>query len=95
MPRQVAIVAALTLAASPAHRLTAQLAVDVSAGARYTSTLVHDSIVAPFDVRLALAPTVAVTVGTPLERGWAAPVTFDFSTSELQRHANGSSPPAG
>lgn len=72
--------------------LTSQLAVEVSAGARYTTPLVHDSIVTPFHVRPALAPAVAVTLAAPLEHGYAAQVTLDFSTSELQRHeADGSS----
>jgi hypothetical protein len=70
---------------------TAQLVVEVSAGARYSTALVHDSIVRAFNVRPALAPTVAVTLRTPLERGWAALVTLDFSTSELQRHDAGGS----
>jgi hypothetical protein len=71
--------------------LTGQLAVEVSAGARYGSALVHDSIVTPFDVRPALAPAVAVAVTTRFERGWAAQVTLDFSTSELRRYdADGS-----
>jgi hypothetical protein len=73
-------------------QLTGQLAVEVSAGARYTTAVVHDSIVTPFDVRPALAPAVAVTLAAPLEHGYAAQVTFDFSTSELQRQeADGSS----
>jgi hypothetical protein len=92
MPRRVAapivapLLAACALAGSPPRRLPGQLALEISAGVRYTSTLVHDSIVRGFDVRPALAPTVAVTVATPLERGWAAQVTLDFSTSELTRH---------
>jgi len=72
-------------------RLNGQAAVAVSAGVRYSSVLVRDSIVAPFDVRPTLAPTVAVTLGTPLERGWAAQVTLDFSTGELRRHEAGGS----
>jgi hypothetical protein len=88
----ILLVFILALDAVAPPRLTGQLVVEVSAGARYSTALVHDSIVTPFDVRPALAPTVAVTVATPLERGWAAQVTLDFSTSELMRHdADGSS----
>jgi hypothetical protein len=72
-------------------RLAAQVAVAVSAGARYSTALVHDSIVTPFDVRPALAPTVAVTLATPFERGWAAQATIDFSTSDIRRHDPGGS----
>jgi hypothetical protein len=86
MPRQVAIVAALTLAGYPANRLSAQVALEISAGARYSTPLVHDSIVRPFSVRPALAPAVAVALGTPFQRGWAARVTVDVSTSEMRRH---------
>jgi hypothetical protein len=72
--------------------VSGQLVVEVSAGARYGTPLVRDSIVTGFSVRPALAPAVAVRVATPLERGWAAQVTLDFSTSALRRHdADGSS----
>ena len=73
-----------------------QLVVEVSAGARYSTALVRDSIVTPLEVRPALAPAVALTLATPLEHGWGAHVTFDFSTSEMQRHdADGSSAALG
>jgi hypothetical protein len=69
-----------------AGALPAQLAVSAALGARYTSTLVHDSIVTPFDVRPALAPALAVTAATPVGEPWTAQVTLDFSTSTLERH---------
>jgi len=73
-------------------RLTAQVTVGFQAGARYTSALVHDSIVAPFDVRPGLGPAVAVAVATSPERPWATAVTLDFSTGQLvRRDADGSS----
>jgi hypothetical protein len=88
----ILLVFILTLDVVAPPQSTAQLVVEVSAGARYSTALVRDSIVTPFDVRPALAPTVAVTVATPLERGWGAQVTLDFSTSQLMRHdADGSS----
>jgi len=67
-------------------RLAAQMEVHLAAGARYTSTMVTDRIVAPFDVRPALAPTLAVTV---LERNrgpWAPTLTLDLSWSDIERH---------
>jgi len=74
------------------RRLTGQVAVEVAAGARYSTALVRDSIVTRFDVGPALAPMVAVTLATSLERGWGAQATLDFSTSGLRRHhADGSS----
>jgi hypothetical protein len=63
--------------------------VDVSAGARYSTALVRDSIVTPFDLHPALAPAVALTLTLPFERGWAAQVTLDFSTGAVRRHDAG------
>ena len=86
------MVVMLALGVFPARRLTGQIMVEVSAGARYSTPLVRDSIVTPFDAGPALAPAVAVTVATPLKRGWAAQISLDFSTSDLWRHnADGSS----
>lgn len=82
----VSVLAGL-LAVVPAFRhLAAQVSLHFSAGARYTSALVHDSIVTPFDVRPAIAPALAVTAATPLAGGWAAQATLDFSPSTLRRH---------
>lgn len=67
-------------------RVTAQVAVQLSAGARYSGTLVHDSIVTPFDVRPALAPTLGFALQLPPHRGWAAGVAFDISRSQLRRY---------
>jgi len=85
------LVVILALGVFAPSQVTGQLAVEISAGVRYSSALVRDSIVTPLDVRPAPAPAVAVTLATPLERGWAAQVTLDFSTSQLRRHdADGS-----
>ena len=85
-------VCAALLLAPLTSRLTAQVAVGFQAGVRYSSALVHDSIVAPFDVRPGLGPAVAVTVATSPERRWATAVTLDFSTGQLvRRDADGSS----
>ena len=68
--------------------LTAQIAIGVSAGARYTTTLVSDSIVTNFSVRPAIAPTVAVTIGTPIDTTgkWTVAAIFDWSHSDMIRH---------
>jgi hypothetical protein len=68
--------------------LPAQLALEVSAGARYTTPLVRDAIVTPFDVRPALAPALAVSITTPLKRGWGAVAVLDASTSDLTRRSD-------
>jgi hypothetical protein len=58
----------------------------VSAGPRYTSTLVHDSIVRPFDIRPGTSPALALTVEFPQARGWTAGVRLDVSWSQLRRY---------
>jgi hypothetical protein len=88
----ILLVVVLVIDVFAPRRLTGQVTVEVAAGARYSTALVRDSIVTRFDVGPALAPTVAVTLATPLERGWGAQATLDFSTSGLRRHdADGSS----
>lgn len=66
--------------------LRAQLSLQPSLGLRYTSAMVRDAIVTPLTVRPALAPTLAVTVTTPLQRGWGGQATLDVATSMLERH---------
>ena len=83
---RAARLALVLVTAVAASRLEAQITVGVQAGVRYSSTLVHDSIVTPFDVRLALAPVAAITVAGPRERSWTPTVTLDFSMSNLERH---------
>jgi len=68
------------------RRLSAQVSLQLSLGARYTSTMVHDSIVTPFDVRPAIAPVLAVSATTPLNDPWSAVATLDVSWSRLERH---------
>jgi len=83
------------LAAGPPALLTAQVSIQPSIGLRYTTTIVHDSIVAPFDLRPALAPALAVTATSRTAGPWAAQATFDFSTSTLQRHDPGATADLG
>ncbi len=56
----VACLGWVLLTAGPPDRLTAQASFSASLGARYTTTLVHDSIVAPFDVRIGLSPAAGL-----------------------------------
>lgn len=79
---------ALLLIAIPI-RLPAQVSFTLSAGARYSTVLVHDQIVAPFAVRPALAPAFAVTASLPLDRPWNASAAIDLSTSEVRREDQG------
>jgi hypothetical protein len=73
----------------PPIRLSAQLR--LSLGARHTTTLVRDSIVTPFTVRPALAPTAVASFAVADREPWRAYGTADISVSQLQRHENDSS----
>jgi len=71
--------------------LAAQVSLHASLGARYSSTLVHDSIVMPLDVRPAIGPALAVSADLPLSGPWQLELLADLGTSPLQRHdADGS-----
>lgn len=80
--------AAVIVTARPPDCLTAQVAVHLSAGARYTTTLVSDSIVTNFSVRPAIAPALALTVGTPIDTSgkWTVEAILDWSHSDMIRH---------
>ena len=88
-------VVGLVLAAAPPSPLTAQVTIQPSIGLRYSTTIVHDSIVAPFDLRPAMAPALAITATSRTAAPWAAQATFDFSTSSLQRHDAGATADLG
>lgn len=81
-----AILLASALAVSPSARLPAQVSFHVSIGARYSTTLVHDSIVTGFDVRPAIAPALLVIVREELRPGWSVDGTIDVTPSSLRRH---------
>ena len=81
----------LWLTAYPPNRLPAQVSFYVAAGLRYSSTLVHDSVVTPFDLRPALAPALLLSVRDELRPGWSADATLDVSPSGLRRHEGGGS----
>jgi len=87
------LVMAFGLTARPPDRLSAQVSVHLSAGARYTTTLVSDSIITNFSVRPAIAPALAFTVGTPIDTTgkWTVEAILDWSRSDLVRHDEGGS----
>jgi hypothetical protein len=86
---------ALCLTGYPSNRLTAQVSFHVAIGARYSSTLVHDSIVTPFDLRPTLAPALLVSVRDELRPRWSVDATLDVTPSGLRRHESGGSFDAG
>jgi hypothetical protein len=74
------------LTAGSAIRLPAQTSLHVSLGARYSSTLVHDSIRASLDVRPDIAPALGAALGLALTGPWRLELSTDLSTSPLQLH---------
>ena len=70
-------------------RASAQIRVDITAGARYTTRLVHDVIVTPFDVRAAVAPALAVSASLPLDPPWRLAGVLDLSESTVGRYDAG------
>jgi hypothetical protein len=74
------------LAICPTIPLFGQVTLHASLGARYTSTLVHDSIVDPFDVRPDIAPALGVGADLPLAGPWRLVLLADVSSSPLRRH---------
>lgn len=87
--------AALALLAVWPSVVDAQVSFHVSVGARYTSTMVHDSIGVPVDVRPALAPALLVIVRQELGPGWSVDGTIDVTPSGLRRHEPGGTFEAG
>src|SRR5437899_12262880 len=77
---------------SAAGGLRPQLSLHAALGARYSSALVHDSIVAPFDLRPAMAPPFAITATSRTAARLAAQATFAFATGSPQRHDAGRTP---
>lgn len=91
--RLTAIMVGLGVATAPTP-LAGQASIHATLGVRYTSTLVHDSIVGALDVRPDLAPTFSGAFGLPLRGPWRLELVADVSTSIVRRHdADGSSAP--
>lgn len=80
------VLVAVALTGYPPNRLTAQVSVHLAAGVRYSSTMVHDSIVTPFDLRPALAPALLLSVRDELQPAWSVDATLDVAPSSLRRY---------
>jgi hypothetical protein len=75
-------------------RLSGQASFHATIGARYTSPLVHDSIVTPLDVRAAVAPALSAALDLPLDGPWKLELLADLATSQVRRHdASGATTP--
>ncbi|MFN2571855.1 MAG: hypothetical protein ABR537_09640 [Gemmatimonadales bacterium] len=67
-------------------RLFGQISLSGIVGARYTSTLVRDSVVTSFDVRPAIGPSIALAMSEQSRTGWTPGAALDISWAALQRH---------
>lgn len=86
----------IVLTVRPPDRLSAQTSVHLSAGARYSTTLVHDSIGANrIEAGLGIAPALVLSVGTPLNERWGVEAQLDFSTSGLEPSFDGATTDLG
>jgi len=81
--------------AYPPNRLTAQVSVHIAVGARYSTSLVKDSVVVPIELRPTLAPVVQLGVREAFPGPWTGDATLDISHAGLDRHESGSSVSTG
>jgi hypothetical protein len=70
-------------------RLPAQVSLHAGLGARYSSALVHDSIVVPVDIQPAIGPALTLAVSERTRGAWTPDATLDVTWAALQRHETG------
>ncbi|HWC74362.1 MAG TPA: hypothetical protein VG454_10545, partial [Gemmatimonadales bacterium] len=80
---------ALLLAAGLPACLPAQVALHAAVGARFSSALVHDSIVAPVDAKPAIGPSLALAISQRTNGPWIPDANLDVSWASLQRQESG------
>ena len=83
------------LSVSSTVELSAQASLRISAGARYSTSLVRDSLVVPIALRPAIAPTLALGVRDGMKGPWSFDGTLEFSRATLDRRESGSSTDIG
>lgn len=86
---------AVVLAVGPSARLAAQVSLRISAGARYSTPLVRDSLVVPLDLRTAIAPAVAVGLRDALKGPWTVDGALEVSRARLNREESGTATDIG
>jgi hypothetical protein len=77
------------------HSLWAQWTIQLSAGGRYSSALVRDSIVTPITVRPTLGAAFALTVTTPVQEGWAGEAAVDVTVAGHEAKGGGTTTDLG
>jgi len=86
----------LLLAVGPSvSPAAAQVSVRFAIGGRYSTALVHDSLVVPIDLHPALAPSLQLGLRDDFKGPWIGDLTLDLSSSKLQRHESGNDVDAG
>ena len=75
--------------------LAGQVSLHASIGARYSTSLVKDSVVVPIDLRPTLAPVVQLGVRDAFPGPWTGDATLDISHAGLDRRESGSSVSTG
>ena len=85
----------MALTVFPPNRLTAQVSVRASLGARFSTALVKDSIVVPIDLKPAIAPALLLSVRDDFQGSYTGDFTLDVSPTKLKREESGASADAG
>jgi len=78
-------------AASLAHPAAGQVSLHATVSARYSTALVHDSIVAPIDVQPAVGPALRLSLGEQSSTVWTPALNLDLSWTSLRNDESGSS----
>lgn len=79
------------LSVGPTVRLPAQVSFHGTIGVRFTSALVHDSIVVPVDAQPAIGPALTLAISERTKGTWTPDATLDVSWASLRRHEGGTS----
>jgi hypothetical protein len=85
----------LMLALGPSARLTAQVSVRASLGARFSTALVKDSIVVPIALKPGVGPALQISVRDDLRGPWTGDITLDVAPTSLKREESGTTFDAG
>src|SRR5438105_5386284 len=95
LKRAVGILWLAGLIAYPSNRLTAQVSIHASLGARYSTTLVKDSVVVPIELQPTLAPVVQLSVRDAFPGRWTGDAMLDVSHAGLDGGESGRTVSAG
>ena len=83
------------LSAQPLNRLTAQVSLRASLGARFSTALVKDSVVVPIALKPGVGPALQIGVRDDLRGPWTGDITLDVAPASLKREESGTTFDAG